>query len=433
MSPEVIGIIAFIFLLLIIFLGVHVGFALIIVGFVGFAILNGIGSATANMFLIPFDKVTDYTFAAIPLFLLMSAFVAKGGIGTDAYNAARTWIGGVRGGLAYATTVACAFFAACSGSSLAAAVTFGNVSFPEMKKNGYDTAFSAGTILAGASLASMIPPSIIFIVIGILARLSIGKLYIAGVLPGILMMVIYLITVWIICRVKPTVAPVADIKTTIKQKFVSTYKFWPVVLLFILVLGGIYAGIFTAIEAGGIGAFGAFIIAVAQKKLNFRAFVDYLAETTRTTATLIVLLVGAFIFNSFLAITRVPFNASEMLVALPLPSMATLVIILAVYILLGCFFDIYAIMVITIPIVYPAVQAMGYDLIWWSVVMVLISENGCMTPPFGINLFAIGATIKQKMTDIYRGVFPFVVAQVGILIVLVAIPWISTVLVRLME
>ena len=194
------------------------------------------------------------------------------------------------------------------------------------------------------------------------------------------------------------------------------------VLLFILVIGGIYAGIFTAIEAGGIGAFGAFIIALAQRKLSLQAIITSLAETAKTASIIIILLVGAFIFNSFLAITRVPYIAGEMLVGLPLPSMAILVIILIVYIILGCFFDIYAILVITIPIVFPAVAAMGYNLIWWSVIMVLISENGCMTPPFGINLFGLQATIKLNITEIYKGVMPFVIAQLAILVVLVAVP-----------
>ena len=237
----------------------------------------------------------------------MSAFVAKGGIGTDAYDAARTWVGGIRGGLAYATTAGGALFAACCGSSLAAAVTFGNIAFPEMKKNGYDPGFSAGTILAGASMSSMIPPSIIFIVIGIMAELSIGKLYIAGILPGILQFFVYCAAISILCFFNPqTWHLLADIKTSFKRKIVNSYKIWPVLALFILVIGGIYAGIFTAIEAGGIGAFGAFVIAVAQRKLSFRATVDSLAETTRTTAILIIVLMGAFIFNSFLAITRVP-------------------------------------------------------------------------------------------------------------------------------
>jgi C4-dicarboxylate transporter DctM subunit len=312
-------------------------------------------------------------------------------------------------------------------------VSFGNIAYPEMKRNGYDPGFASGTILAGASLSSMIPPSLQFIIIGILAQLSIGKLYIAGIIPGIVMFGIYVVTILFLCFIKPSIGPSADIKTSLKQKFGSTYKFWPVIVLFIIVLGGIYAGIFTAIEAGGIGAFGAFIISVAQRKLSVKSTITSLAETSKTASIIIIMLVGAFVFNSFLAITRVPYIAGDWMVTLPFPSIVTIIFILIVYIILGCFFDIYAILVITIPIVFPAVQSMGYDLIWFSVIMVLISENGCMTPPFGINLFALSATTKQNITEIYRGVIPFVLSQLVILIVLVGVPTISLFLVKMME
>ena len=432
MTPVEVGFLGIIFMLVLMLLGVHIGFALMISGFLGFAMIGGWPAALANMALVPFEKINSYHFAVVPFFLLMSSFVSASGMGREIYDFGRSVFGQYKGGLAIATTAGVAVFSAISGSSLACCVTFSKIAYPEMKRSGYDEKLALGTICAGASMDVMIPPSNAFVIIGILAELSIGKLFMAGVIPGIVQALGYGILILLWCTVRPKAAP-PGLKTTLKQKLVDTYRTWPVTVLFLLIMGGIYGGWFTATEAGTIGAFFTFLIPFARKQWTGNAILGALLDAGKTTAMIIVMLVGAFIFNAFLAVSRVSFIASDWIVNLPVPSILILVMLLAVYILLGCFFDIYAVLILTIPIVYPAIEAMGYNLIWWSIVMTFICEIGFITPPFGINLFGMGGALPGvSMTTVYRGVFPFIIADLFILAALVAFPWLSLVLVRYM-
>ena len=431
MSPVEIGLLSFILVMVLILFGVHVAFALIPIGLLGISLILGFEPAISSVVLTSFDRVRDYDFAVVPLFLMMSAFISRSGIGEEAYRTACAWVGQLRGGLSMATTVACAIFAACCGSSLASAIAMGQMAYPEMKRYNYDARLSVGTIAAGGTMGILIPPSIGLIVIGILTELSIGKLFIAGIIPGILEALFYLFTIYILCRTKPELGPALP-KTTVSQKFFSLKLTWPVVLLFLLVIGGIYGGIFTPTEAGGIGAFGAFVVALARRKLNGADIVSCLHEGARTTAMMVALLIGAFIFNQFLALTRIPFVTSELIVSLGLGKYAVLFLVLVVYILLGMLFDIFSILVLTIPIIFPMIVTLGFDPIWYAVLMVRVVEIGLITPPFGINLFGWAGIVDVPISTIYRGVMPFLIADLFHVALLIAVPSIVTFLPKLM-
>jgi tripartite ATP-independent transporter DctM subunit len=430
-SPAEIGLLGIFVLVVFLFLGVHVGFALIIVGFAGLACVIGLGPAIANIALVSFAKVNDYGFAVVPLFLLMGVFVANSGIARDAYDTVHAWVGQIKGGLAIATAGACGLFAACCGSSMAGAVTFGKVAYPEMKRLNYDPRLATGIIAAGGTLGILIPPSIGFIIYGLLTELSIGKLFVAGIIPGILEIVFYAVTIVILCRLNPRMGP-AGPKTTVRQKVGSLRLTWPVGVLFVLVIGGIYVGVFTPTEAGGIGAFGALAIALVRRRMSPSNFANSLLETAQTSAMIIIMLIGAFMFNAFLAVTRIPFVASEYIVGLEVSRYVILILILFGYLVLGCFFDIYAIMILTVPIIYPTIVTLGFDGIWYGVIMVRMMEIGLITPPFGLNLFGLAGTVDVPVGTMYQGVVPFVIADICEVVLLVAVPLLSTLLPSLM-
>ena len=431
MSQTEIGLIGIVILIVLLMMGVHVGFCLIIVGFAGYAIIGGLDAAISNMAILPFDKLNNYHFAVLPLFLLMSAFVSQSGIGKEAYEAARAWLGQFKGGLAMATVGGCGLFAACAGTSLAGSVVMGKIAYPEMKRLGYSDLLTAPTISAGGTLGILIPPSMGFVLIGILAELSIGKLFIAGIIPGITEIIFYLVTIFLLCKIHPSYAP-SGVKTTWQEKAWALRLTWPVILLFCLIMGGIYFGIFTPTEAGGIGAFGALILSLAKRQLSLKGFWLALMDTGKMTAMIIIMLVGAYTFNAFLAITQIPFTLSEFIVDLPVPTYIILAALLIFYIICGMFFDIIAILILTIPVIYPTVDALGFNLIWYSVLMVRIIEIGMITPPFGINLFGLAGIINVPLGTLYRGIFPFVIADVLNITLLASFPILSTLLPSLM-
>jgi tripartite ATP-independent transporter DctM subunit len=431
MSPTEVGLAGFVLIMVVILLGIHVSFALILIGFAGLAMIIGSEPALSSVALIAFNKVNSYDFAVVPLFLLMSAFVSRSGIGKEAYETACAWVGQFKGGLSMATTVACGLFAACCGSSLASAIAMGTMAYPEMKRYHYDSKLSVGTIAAGGTLGILIPPSIGFIVIGILTELSIGKLFIAGIIPGILEVIFYVGTIYIMCKFNPNLGPALP-KTTLIQKIGSLRLTWPVVILFLLVIGGIYGGVFTPTEAGGIGAFGALTVSLARRQLTGSDFIQSLLEGAKMAAMMLALIIGAFVFNQFLAVTRIPFVTSEYIVGLGLSKYAILVLILVVYILLGMIFDIFAILVLTIPIIYPTMMALGFDPIWYAVIMVRVIEIGLISPPFGINLFGLAGTVDVPIATMYRGVMPFLLADFSHVALLIAVPSLATFLPEIM-
>jgi C4-dicarboxylate transporter DctM subunit len=431
MSPDVIGLAGFALMIILILLGVNVSFALIALGIAGLAIIMGIRPALSSLAIISFERASSYDFAVAPLFLLMGAFVSRSDIGKEAYTMARAWVGQLKGGLAMATSVACGLFAACCGSSLASALAMGQIAYPEMKRHNYVDSLSTGIIAAGGTLGIMIPPSMGFILIGILAQLSIGKLFLAGIIPGLICIVTYMLTISILCRINPQLGPPSP-RTTLKEKFGSLKYTWPVLTLFVLVIGGIYGGVFTPTEAGGIGAFGAIIISLVRKQLDGAGFFECLMETAKMSAMMMALILGAFIFNQFLAVTRIPFLASEWVVGLGLNRYTILFIILFMYIILGLVFDVYAIMILTIPIIFPTMTAFGFNPIWYSVIMVRVIEIGLCSPPFGMNLFGLVGVVNVPIGVLYRGVIPFLLADLFNIGLLIAFPSLSTYLPEIM-
>jgi len=425
MNGLLIGTIGTIILIVLLLLGTQIGFTLFIVGFAGYALVGGLSGAIGNLFIIPFNNLNSYSFAVIPLFLLMAEFVGQSGMGKEAYLAARAWLGQFKGGLAMATIGACGLFAAVSGSSLAGTIVMGRVAYPEMMRAGYSARLASGVCAAGGTLGILIPPSMGFVIIGILANLSIGKLFLAGILPGITVIVFYWITIFIMCRINPKLAPRTAITTT-KEKLVAFKYTWPVILLFVLMMWGIYTGVFTATEAAGIGAFGALVISLARRQLNGGTIWQALMDTSKMAAMMIIMVVGAFMFNAFLAITRIPFALGDFLAALSISKYLLLAMILIVYIICGMFFDIYAVLILTIPIFYPVMKALGFDLIWYSVIMVRVVEVGFISPPFGINDFGLAGIIKVPLGTIYRGVIPFCISDLANITFLCAFPIIST-------
>jgi len=424
-DPAITGLFGIGFLVILIFAGVPVGVTLSLVGFGGFIAILGLDKALANMALIPFATVNRYSFAVIPLFLLMSAFVGRSGIGEDAYRTARAWVGHIKGGLAMATVVACGLFAATSGSSLATAVAMGKVAYPEMRKLRYDATLAIGCIAAGGSLGLLIPPSMAFILIGILTEVSIGKLFMAGIIPGVLEILFYALAIYIMCRRNPEMGP-AIAKVPFRQKVTSIKDTWMVAVLFFGVIGGIYGGVFTPTEAGGAGAFGALIIGLVTRRLNREDLKFCFMDTARHAAMIIVMLIGAFVFMRFLAYTRIPNLASEWVVTLNLPPMIILIVILVSFLFFGMFFDMYAVVILTTPILFPIMMDMGFDPIWWGVIMCRMIEIGMITPPFGINLFGLAASAEVPVGIMYRGIIPFVIADIFVVAVLVAFPILST-------
>jgi C4-dicarboxylate transporter, DctM subunit len=431
MSEVTIGIIITVIMLTFIMLGTHVGFTLILFGFAGYAIIGGLGAGIGNITMIPFAQMNSYNFAVIPLFLLMSEFVGQSAMGRETYETARAWLGQFKGGLAMATIGACGLFACVSGSSLAGTIVMGRVAFPEMKRHGYSDLLASAVTAAGGTLGILIPPSMGFVLIGILADLSIGKLFLAGIIPGISVVVFYIATIAILCKINPKLAPELA-KTSGREKLVSMTKTWPILLLFLIMMGGIYGGVFTATEAAGIGAFGALIIALARRQMTGATFWSCLMDTSRMAAMMIVIMVGAFVFNAFLAISRIPAEMGSAMAALPVSRWLLLAVIIVFYLICGMFFDIYAILILTIPIIYPVVQALDFDLIWYSVLMVRVVEVGFISPPFGINLFGLAGIIKVPLGTMYRGIIPFVISDCLNIIFIAAIPILSTWLPSLM-
>jgi C4-dicarboxylate transporter, DctM subunit len=419
------GLIGIGILLILLALGVHVGLTMVIAGFIGFALIGGLNPGLVTITIMPWNKMTDYEFSVMPLFVLMSSFISVSGMGAEAYIAARAWFGKFKGGLAIATTVACGLFAACNGSATAGTLVFGKVAYPEMKKAGYADTLSCGIISAGGTLGSLIPPSMAFVLIGILAELSIGKLFIAGILPGITVIIFYVATIIIWTKLNPSVAP-SSVDVPLREKFSSMILAWPMLALFILVMGGIYGGIFTPTEAAGCGAFGSLVITFAQRKMNGRKFWLALMDSAKLTAVIFVMLTGAFIFNAFMAITQMPTAISMSMASLPVPPIVVVIIIVLFYIVTGCFFDIFAVLILTVPILYPAIKALGIDLIWYSVIMVRMTEIGNITPPFGLNLFAMKTVVNVPMSTLYRGAIPFVISDILNVALLLAFPIIST-------
>lgn len=432
MSPDVVGFIGIFILIILILARMHIGISMGIVGFLGFAYIAGWEPAMGILRTVPYTTFASADMSVIPLFILMGSFAFAAGMSEDLYRTVHKIFGHFRGGLAMATVAACACFAAISGSSLATAATLGKVAMPEMKKYKYDTALATGSIAAGGSIGILIPPSVILIIYGILTEQSIGKLFLAGFIPGIMEAVFYIITIYILTKRNPELGPPGP-RTTAREKFLSFLKTWEVIVLFVVVIGGIYLGIFTPTEAAGVGAFCTFLFAGFRRKMTWENFKTSLASTTLTTGMLFLIVLGAMILGYFFSVTRLPFELATMVGGLPVNRYVILVLILVVVLLLGCLMDSLAIVLLTIPVFYPLILQLGFDPIWFGILVVRVTEMGLITPPVGLNVFIIQGITQTPMETIFRGVFPFLIADFCQIILLILLPEIVLFLPNLMS
>ncbi|MGB7102656.1 MAG: TRAP transporter permease [Xanthobacteraceae bacterium] len=425
MSGETVAIIGFLVLFGLMLMRVPVGMAMGLVGVSGFAYLVNGEAALKIIGHTSMRTVTDYTFGVIPMFILMGAFVTNSGMSQELFRAANTFLGHRRGGLGIATIAACGGFAAISGSSVATAATFSTVAYPEMRRYGYPQSFAAGVIAAGGTLGAMLPPSTVLAVYGIITEQDIGKLFIAGILPGILAAAMYMTTVAIIGWARPKYLP-AGPRSSWKQRLESVRDVWATLLLFIFVIGGLYGGLFTPTEAGGVGAGGALIIGVVRGRLGLSDIRRSLLQATRTAAAVFTVLIGALLFGYFLTVTQTPQNVTAFLTGLGIGRYGVLALIMVMYIVLGCLMDSLAMVILTVPIIFPVIKELGFDPIWFGIIIVMTVELGLIHPPVGMIVFVIKSVIGDiDFSTIFKGVIPFIITDLCRLVILIAFPAIA--------
>jgi len=432
-TPTIVGLIGLGALVLLIFSRIPVGFIMAIIGFLGFGYLVSFDAAMNLVAKDIFSVFGSYSLTVIPLFVLMGQLSYHAGISSRLFNMAYKFMGHWPGGLAIAAIGACAGFAAICGSTNATAATMAAVTLPEMKKYNYKAGLATGVVAAGGSLGILIPPSVIFIIYGIMTEQSIGKLFMAGILPGLLLTVLFILTITIWTYLKPEIAPRGP-KTTFREKIASLSGLIETLLLFILVMGGLFVGFFTPTEAGGIGAFGTLILAIIRRNLSWQGFVTSLSETTRISCMILVIVAGATIFGHFLAVSRIPFDISNWISGFNAPPFVIMSMIIMLYLIGGCFLDALALITLTVPIFYPVVILIGYDPIWFGVIIVLITQIGVITPPVGINVYVVSGVARDVPLDvIFKGVLPFLLALIVGTFFLIPFPQIALFLPSLMR
>src|ERR1700750_3385178 len=422
MSSDAAAALGFVALFALILLRVPVGMAMGLVGVVGYASIVGLAPALKMVGQTSMRTVTDYTFGVIPMFLLMGAFVSASGMSRELFRAANSFVGHWRGGLGLATIAACAGFAAISGSSVATAATFATVAYPEMRRYDYPQSFAAGVIAAGGTLGAIFPPSTVLAVYGLITQQDIGKLFIAGILPGLLAVSMYMMTIAAIGVVRPGFLP-AGPRRTWSERVSSVRDVWATMLLFLFVIGGLYGGLFTPTEAGGMGAGGAFLIGVLRGKLDRTEIRRSLLQATRTAAAVFTVLIGALLFGYFLTVTQTPQKVTEFLTGLGIGRYGLLALIMLMYLVLGCLMDSLAMVILTVPIIFPVMLHLGFDPIWFGIIIVMTVELGLIHPPVGMIVFVIKSVVQEvSFSTIFKGVLPFIVTDLIRLIILISFP-----------
>ncbi len=414
-------------------LRVPLAFAMGIVGITGIGLTRGWQPAIASAAQVVYETGFAYTLSVIPLFILMGNFVARAGLAHELFQAAYAFIGHLRGGLAHATVAACAGFGAICGSSIATAATMSKVAYPSMKRLGYSDSLSTGVMAAGGTLGIMIPPSTIMVIYGIVTETNIGKLFAAGVIPGLISAAMLMLTIWIITGRDPEHAPPGE-RTSWPDRWRALRGIWGVALLVVVVLGGIYGGIFTATEGAGFGAAGAFLFALARRRLTWAILFQVLVESARTTAMLFTLLIAATIFANFVNFTSMPGDLKEWITHLGLSPIMIIAAMMAIYVLLGTVMEELTMVLLTIPLFFPIVTALGFDPVWFGVLIVMIVQIGLISPPVGMNLFVLNSLLPNVgLGSIFRGCWPFVLSMVITLGMLIAFPGLSLWLPSLMQ
>jgi C4-dicarboxylate transporter DctM subunit len=428
MSPLTAGFIFLAILFVLMFAGLPIGVSMGLIGVIGYTFLRGFDSGIGILGPVTYSSFANYTFSCIPLFILMGEFCFHAGLSRDLYDAAHAWFGKMRGGLAMATVAGCAGFAAICGSSMATAATMGAVALPEMRRYKYGSSLAAGCVAAGGTIGILIPPSIIMIIYGVLTATSVAKLFLAGFLPGILQAILFLIAIWYKCKRNPGLGPPGP-ASTIREKIFAFKKVWMTFVLFLLIIGGLYAGVFTPTEAGGIGAFLGFIFLILKGRLSWQTLKTCLFETIAIAGMTYVIYLGAMIIQYFLAVSRLPFSLADILFGLQVNRYVILILIMIVYLGLGCVMDSMAMVLITIPIFFPLVMKLGFDPVWFGVIIVIVVELGMITPPIGMNVFVIHGMVEDiPMYAIFNGVLPFIYASVFLVVLLTLFPQIALIL-----
>jgi C4-dicarboxylate transporter DctM subunit len=426
MNPAAAGILGIGILLLLFLLRQPVAFAMILVGVAGFALLADPGPAFTLLAQDLYETFSSYPLTVIPMFILMGTFAFASGISERLYKTTHTWVGSMVGGLTIATVLACAGFAAICGSTAATAATMGKIALPEMRKYGYDIKLSTGTVAAAGTLGILIPPSTIFIVYGIMTEESIGKLFIAGVLPGIILSLFFVATVFILCARNPQLGPGGP-PTSWKEKVRATSGIAGAIVLFFLPIGGLFLGWFSPTQAGAIGAGGALVIGLVRRQLTWKRFIESTKDGLRTSCMVLFIIGGATVFGHFMAITNIPFILADWVSELPIPPMGIMAVIIFFFFIGGFFMDSMALIVVAIPIFFPIVKKLGFDPIWFGVMVVLVAEMGVITPPVGVNVFVIkGIAPDVPLEHIFKGIMPFLLALIILTFLLMAFPQIAT-------
>ena len=422
MTPTEVGIIGLVALFVLLALRMPVGIAMAVVGTVGFGVLNSWPATLAQLGREPFVFGSSYELIVIPLFVLMGNLASLSGMSRDLYNAAYAWFGHWRGGLALATIAACSGFAAVSGSSVASAITMGRVALPEMRRYGYDPKLATGCIAAGGTLGILIPPSTGFVIYAILTEESIGRLFLAGVLPGLLLTSLFMLSIYIQTRINPELGPPGP-KLPLLDRFRALSQASAMVVIIVITIGGIYVGAFSPTEAAGVGAFLTLLLAFWRRRVTGEAMTSVMLQTIRTTSLAFLIIVGAHIFSPFIALTEIPENLASHLTDGSFSRLTVLFLILVTYIVLGTFLEGFAMLVLTLPIVHPLIVALGYDPIWFGVTMVIVLEMGLISPPVGINVIVVkGIADDVPLSQIFLGILPFWIAMGVCLALLVAFP-----------
>ncbi|HSD42768.1 MAG TPA: TRAP transporter large permease [Burkholderiales bacterium] len=408
------------------FLRVPMAFAMGIVGFVGFAYKVNLNAAAAMIGQTAYETGLAYTLSVIPLFILMGNFVVRARMSEELYNAAYTFLGHLRGGLAMSTVIASGGFGSICGSSIATAATFAKVAYPSMRKFGYKDSLAAGSIAAGGTLGILIPPSVIMVIYGIMTETNIGKVFIAGILPGIAaVLLLCLAVVWITWR-DPAAGPPGE-RSAPGQRLEAVKRVWPVVALFVLVIGGIYGGVFTATEGAGIGAGGAFVFALARRALTWKVLIEVLIESARTTSMLFMILIGALIFANFINYTTMPADLKDFAGQFKATPWLVIAAICVIYVVLGTAMEELSMILLTVPLFFPMVTALGYEPVWFGIIVVIVVQIGLISPPVGMNIFVVKNLIRHlSISTVFRGVSPFTVALVALLAIIVAFPQLAT-------
>jgi len=412
MNPTMIGVIGIVLMIVVFFSRMPIAYVMALIGFLGFSYLT---SFHAGLKLLARDMYTVYSsygLIVIPLFVLMGQIAFNAGISKRLYDVAYKFVGRISGGLAMATVWACTAFGAVCGSGPGTAATMATVAIPEMKRYGYGDELATGSVASGGGLGMLMPPSIVLIVYGILTQQSIGKLFIAGIIPALFITGWFIVAIYIYCRIKPEQGPKGD-KFTLKEMLLSLGLLWETLAVFFLVMGGLFAGFFTPTEAGAVGSFSVLLVAMIRRQLTWKGFVKSLYESLRTSCMVLLLVAGSVIFGHFLAVTRIPFEIADWVGGLHLPPWAVMAMIILVYLLGGCFIDALALIMLTIPIFYPVVIQLGYDPIWFGVIIVLVTQMGVITPPVGINVYVVnGIAVDIPLEKIFKGIFPFLIALI---------------------